>query len=60
MQAADAAYDVKIFEHAKHGFSNPLADERAKANGVDLAYNPAAEQAGLAAMYQLLQRALLD
>lgn len=56
MQAAGVEHEVIVFEGAKHGFSNPLADERAKANGVDLGYNAAAEQQGLAAMYALLQR----
>ena len=43
-----------VFEGAKHGFSNPHADERAKANNVDLGYDAEAEQKSLAAMYELL------
>ncbi|MFT4020094.1 MAG: dienelactone hydrolase family protein [Acinetobacter sp.] len=58
LQAADVTYEVIILPNAKHGFSNPLADERAKANGVDLAYNADAEKKGLAAMYALLARQL--
>lgn len=58
MDAAQVKYQINIFEGAKHGFSNPMADERAKANGVDLAYNAAAEQQSLAAMYALLARQL--
>lgn len=58
MFAADVEHEVIVFEDAKHGFSNPLADERAKANNVDLGYNAAAEQASLAAMYELLERTL--
>ncbi|WP_411687455.1 dienelactone hydrolase family protein [Acinetobacter indicus] len=58
MHAAQVEHDVIVFEDAKHGFSNPLADERAKANGVDLGYSPIAEQQSLDAMYQLLQRRL--
>lgn len=58
MQAADVKHEVIIFPNAKHGFSNPQADERAKANGVDLGYDAAAEQQGLAAMYALLARRL--
>lgn len=54
MHAAKVDHEVIIFEDAKHGFSNPLADERAKANGVDLGYNPEAERQGLDAMYDLL------
>ena len=58
MQAANVKHDVIIFKNAKHGFSNPLADERAKANGVDLGYNAEAEKQGLEAMYALLARRL--
>ncbi|BCT87657.1 dienelactone hydrolase family protein [Acinetobacter variabilis] len=58
MQAAKVEHNVIVFENAKHGFSNPLADERAKANGVDLGYNPEAEKQSLAAMYELLARQL--
>ena len=58
MQAAKVRHEVLIFADAKHGFSNPAADERAKANGVDLGYNAAAEQQGLEAMYALLARQL--
>lgn len=58
MQAAQVAHEVIIYKDAKHGFSNPLADERAKANGVDLGYNAEAEQQSLAAMYALLARRL--
>ncbi len=55
---AQVEHDVIVFEDAKHGFSNPLADERAQANDVDLGYNPEAEQQSLAAMYALLARHL--
>ena len=58
MHAAKVEHEVIVFGDAKHGFSNPLADERAKANGVDLGYNAEAEQKGLAAMYALLDRHL--
>lgn len=58
MQVANVKYDVIIFKDAKHGFSNPLADERAKANGVDLGYNAEAEKQSLEAMYTLLARRL--
>jgi dienelactone hydrolase len=56
MHAAKVDHEVIIFENAKHGFSNPLADERAKANNVDLGYNAEAEKQGLVAMYELLDR----
>lgn len=56
MHAAKVNHEVIVFENAKHGFSNPLADERAKANNVDLGYNVEAERQGLEAMYELLDR----
>ncbi len=58
MHAAEVEHEVIVLEDAKHGFSNPLADERAKANGVDLGYNAEAEKQALAKMYELLQRQL--
>ena len=58
MHTAKVDHEVIIFEDAKHGFSNPLADERAKANGVDLGYNAEAEKQSLEAMYELLDRRL--
>lgn len=60
MHAAKVNHEVIIFENAKHGFSNPLADEKAKANGVDLGYNAEAEQQSLEAMYDLLAHHLQD
>ena len=56
MHAAQVEHEVIVFEDAKHGFSNPQADERARANAVDLGYHPEAERQGLAAMYALLGR----
>lgn len=58
MANANVKSEVIVFKNAKHGFSNPLADERAKANNVDLGYNQEAEKNGLAAMYNLLDRTL--
>lgn len=58
MHNAQVEHHVMIFKDAKHGFSNPQADERAKANGVDLGYNPQAEAESLDAMYALLARRL--
>ena len=58
MAAAEVNSQVVVYSGAKHGFSNPLADERAKANAVDLGYNAEAEKNSLAAMYQLLDRCL--
>lgn len=58
MYNANVEHEVIVYADAKHGFSNPQADERAKANAVDLAYNAAAESQSLAAMYELLARRL--
>lgn len=58
MHNAKVDHQVIILADAKHGFSNPQADERAKANGVDLGYNAQAEAESLAAMYELLARRL--
>lgn len=58
MHAAEVEHEVIVLAGAKHGFSNPLADERAKANGVDLGYNAEAERQSLDAMYELLARQL--
>lgn len=58
MANADVNSQVIVLKDAKHGFSNPLADERAKANGVDLGYNADAEKTSIDAMYDLLARTL--
>ncbi|UOP04214.1 dienelactone hydrolase family protein [Conchiformibius kuhniae] len=39
MDAAGADYRIDVFEHAKHGFTNPQATANGERNGVDLAYN---------------------
>lgn len=58
MTAAQIKHEVIVFKDAKHGFSNVLADQRAKEYDVDLGYNPEAEQQSLTAMYALLERQL--
>ena len=58
MNNAHVTAEVIVLKDAKHGFSNPLADERAKANNVDLGYNAEAEKKSLDAMYSLLDRTL--
>ena len=42
LDAADVDYTVDVYDNAKHGFTNPHADERAAKNEVDLGYNEAA------------------
>ena len=58
MTQAEVTHRVTILKDAKHGFRSPLADERAKANDVDLGYNATAEKQSLQEMYALLQRKL--
>lgn len=42
MENAGVDYTVDVYDNAKHGFTNPNADERAAKNDVDLGYNEAA------------------
>lgn len=58
MDEAEVKYEVIILKDAKHGFSNLLADEKAKANGIDLGYNKVAEETALSAMYALFKRTI--
>ena len=58
MDAAQVRYHVDVYAGAKHGFTNPVADERARANGVDLGFNAQAAQQSSQAMLQFLGRVL--
>lgn len=42
MDAAGVDYTVDVYDDAKHGFTNPQADARAKENNADLGYDEAA------------------
>ena len=42
LDAAEVDYTIDVYDNAKHGFTNPHADERAANNDVDLGYNEAA------------------
>jgi dienelactone hydrolase len=42
LDAANVDYTIDVYDDAKHGFTNPNADERAAKNGVDLGYNETA------------------
>ena len=42
LDGADVDYTIDVYDGAKHGFTNPNADERAAKNGVDLGYNETA------------------
>ena len=42
LDGADVDYTIDVYDGAKHGFTNPQADERAAKNSVDLGYNETA------------------
>ena len=42
LDSADVDYTIDVYDGAKHGFTNPNADERAAKNDVDLGYNETA------------------
>lgn len=58
MDAAQVRYHVDVYKGAKHGFTNPAADERARTNGVDLGFNAQAAQQSSAALDAFLTRVL--
>lgn len=58
MDAAHANYQVIIYPDAKHAFTNPVADQRAVENNVDLGYNAQAAEQSNQAMLDLFKRIL--
>ena len=42
MDAIDADYTIDVYDDAKHGFTNPQADQRARDNNADLEFNETA------------------
>lgn len=58
MDTAQVKYRIDIYPNAKHGFTNPAADENARRNGVDLGYNALAEAEAFDGLYALLDRTL--
>lgn len=58
MDAAQVRYHVDVYKGAKHGFTNPAADERARTNGVDLGFDAQAAQQSSQALDQFLARVL--
>jgi len=42
LDGANVDYTIDVYDGAKHGFTNPNADERASKNDVDLGYNETA------------------
>lgn len=55
MDKVGADYTVDVYEGAKHGFSNPHADERAANNDVDLGYNEKAAKDSWDKMMDLMK-----
>lgn len=53
MDAAQADYEVTVYDGAKHGFSNPQADINGPKYGLDLGYQAAADEASWQAMQNL-------
>ena len=53
----DAGADLKFVSYpgAKHGFSNPAADEAGKKFGIDIAYNAEADTASWKELKALLE-----
>lgn len=58
LDKAGVRYDVDVYADAKHGFTNPLADKRAKDNGVDLGYHEPSAQASWDKMVGLMKSVL--
>ncbi|XID74998.1 dienelactone hydrolase family protein [Alkanindiges sp. WGS2144] len=56
MDKAGAHYHVDVYPGAKHGFTNPLADERARNNSIDLGFNAQAAQQSHQAMLDFFAR----
>lgn len=59
MAAANVDLTVHLHKDAKHGFTNPAADQRAADNGVDLGYNAEADQASWQSLLDFLAQKLV-
>jgi len=57
LDAASAQYELVIYEGAKHGFTNPAATELGQKNGMDVAYDAAADTQSWSKLKELLQQA---
>ena len=58
LDAANVDYTIDVYDGAKHGFTNPHADERAAKNGVDLGYNEAAAKQSWENMLEFMKNNL--
>lgn len=59
LDQANVDYTVDIYEGAKHGFTNPHADERAAKNHIDLGYDADAAKASWEEMITFMQANLV-
>ncbi|MDB4990008.1 MAG: dienelactone hydrolase [Myxococcaceae bacterium] len=57
LDAASANYEIVSYPGAKHGFTNPKATELGQKNGLDLAYDPAADAQSWAKLQEVLAAA---
>ena len=58
LDAAGVGYIIDVYDNAKHGFTNPHADERAAKNEVDLGYNEAAAKQSWENMLEFMENNL--
>ncbi|GAF58860.1 dienelactone hydrolase family [Psychrobacter sp. JCM 18902] len=58
LDAAGVDYIIDVYDNAKHGFTNPHADERAAKNEVDLGYNEAAAKQSWENMLEFMENNL--
>lgn len=58
MTQAHVTHQVDIYQGAKHGFTNPVVDQRAADNGIDLQYNQQAADASWERMLTFFERTL--
>ncbi|WP_201582138.1 dienelactone hydrolase family protein [Psychrobacter glacincola] len=58
LDAAGVDYIIDVYDNAKHGFTNPHADERAAKNDVDLGYNEAAAKQSWENMLEFMENNL--
>ena len=58
LDAAGVDYIIDVYDNAKHGFTNPHADERAAKNDVDLGYNEVAAKQSWENMLEFMENNL--
>ncbi|MDX1656867.1 MAG: dienelactone hydrolase family protein [Candidatus Competibacteraceae bacterium] len=56
MEAAGANYQVVVYQGAKHGFTNPEADAKARQYGLPIGYDPQADRQSWERMKGFLER----